>query len=300
MFALVFWTKTKNVSVVKAEQLQPDVAEGAETSVKYSDGKNYSAKVVRKSYDETYLRKINVNCDGEIIPPKKSKIKSLAAEEKVLLKEKSSETKKKQMKVAEISNQHLLQLPNVLNDLNKYGTESESSDDENLFQGAVKRKRTLCVESSDEEIEEKRKKIGEGNEDCIENLHNSLYEESDVESPKDQLSYSLNKSSVDGVQSSDSESHDESSDDERRKIEEERIQDRERAEQQLQVRERAEQQRQDRERAEQQRQNRERAEQQRQDRERAEQLREREDRERGIIIEPVALPLEVRAEFYLC
>ncbi|CAB0031156.1 unnamed protein product, partial [Trichogramma brassicae] len=193
-----------------------------------------------------------------------------------------------------------------------------TSDDEYLFQGPVKRKRTLCVESSDEESE-KRKKIGERNEDCIKNVHDSLHDESDIESPNDQLSLKSfdsfsaqatkgknNKSSVGGVQSNNSESSpDESSDDERKKSEEERIQDRERAEQQRQDRERAEQQRQnreraeqqrqDRERAEQQRQNRERAEQQRQDRERAEQQRqdqEREDRERGIIIEPVALPLE--------
>ncbi|KAL7288324.1 hypothetical protein TKK_0017658 [Trichogramma kaykai] len=155
------------------------------------------------------------------------------------------------MKVAEISNQHLLQLPNVLNDFKKYGTESESSDDENLFQEEVKQKQTLCVKSSDEEIEEKRKKICEGNEDCIKNVHNLLHEESDVESPNDHLSYSLNNNSVGGVQSSDLESYDESSDDEQRMMEGERMQDRKRAEQQRSDREGAEQQRQDRERAEQ-------------------------------------------------
>ncbi|KAL7305192.1 hypothetical protein TKK_0002582 [Trichogramma kaykai] len=81
MFVLVFWKKTRDVSVVKIDQLQTNVDEGKETAVKYSDGQMYEALVVKKSYDEKYLRKIDVGSDG-IILPQKSKLQFSKASEK--------------------------------------------------------------------------------------------------------------------------------------------------------------------------------------------------------------------------
>ena len=49
MYALVFWVKTKMRSVVKISDLLPEKEEGEVTSVKYTDGRLYEAKIVRKS-----------------------------------------------------------------------------------------------------------------------------------------------------------------------------------------------------------------------------------------------------------
>ena len=50
MFALIFWLKDHNTSIVAVEDLHPNVEEGQTTSVRYSqDNKMYKGKVVKKS-----------------------------------------------------------------------------------------------------------------------------------------------------------------------------------------------------------------------------------------------------------
>uniref|UniRef100_A0ABD2XJB9 Uncharacterized protein n=1 Tax=Trichogramma kaykai TaxID=54128 RepID=A0ABD2XJB9_9HYME len=118
MFVLVFWTITKDFSIVQERDLCPNADEGEETMVKYKDNKKYKAKILKKSYDEQCLRKIRVSSNGEIMP----------------MKHQSSKGEKR--KREEI----LQKLPGV------FDTNHEKSNDE-----IIKKPRLRLIEESDEE-----------------------------------------------------------------------------------------------------------------------------------------------------
>ncbi|KAL7294351.1 hypothetical protein TKK_0012359 [Trichogramma kaykai] len=173
MFVLVFWKKTRDVSVVKIDQLQTNVDEGKKTAVRYSDGQMYKALVVKKSYDEKYLRKIDVESDGKILS-QKSRLQSSKASQKKNSGATSSVVQKK--KLVESSNQKVSTLPNIFNDFMSYGTDSENSDEDNFKVSSVKRKRAQLIESSDEDLEFMKKKKYDGavsNDVIIENNFSS-------------------------------------------------------------------------------------------------------------------------------
>ncbi|KAL7288339.1 hypothetical protein TKK_0017673 [Trichogramma kaykai] len=98
MLALVFWTTTKEISIVKAVDLNPDAAEGEETMVNYKNGRSYKVKILKKSYDMKYLEKILVDKDGELLPPKPKTCKNSDLSKKLELGLKNKNLNEKKTK----------------------------------------------------------------------------------------------------------------------------------------------------------------------------------------------------------
>ena len=47
-YALIFWLKDKNISVIDVEDLNSNKEEGETTRVRYTDNKVYEGKIVKK------------------------------------------------------------------------------------------------------------------------------------------------------------------------------------------------------------------------------------------------------------
>ncbi|KAJ8684161.1 hypothetical protein QAD02_019953 [Eretmocerus hayati] len=68
MWALVFWTASKQKSVIPEENLCPDCNEGEVTLAKLTaSGKKFKVKLLRKSQDSKYLESLPVSTDGSIL-----------------------------------------------------------------------------------------------------------------------------------------------------------------------------------------------------------------------------------------
>ncbi|KAL7289691.1 hypothetical protein TKK_0016414 [Trichogramma kaykai] len=259
MFVLVFWIITKDFSIVQERDLCPNADEGEETMVKYKDNKKYKAKILKKSYDEQYLRKIRVSSNGEIMP----------------MKHQSSKGEKR--KREEI----LQKLPGV------FDTNHEKSNDE-----IIKKPRIRLIEESDEE--EIDKDI-EDEESSIDDTNSSSKKTEDDDDDNDDFDDHLGDDlDADGFHNDNEmiekrvrEREERERAEEARKVRER--EERERAEEARRVREREERERAEEAKREREREERERAEQarrvlEREERERAEEarrVREREERDRA-------------------
>ncbi|XP_058789762.1 uncharacterized protein LOC131663388 [Phymastichus coffea] len=116
MFALILWTGYNTTSTIDINQLVPDKEEGEETMARYSDGKLYQVKIIRKNVDKHYLRSLAVSTDGELILRKGNSQKKIALCKQKYLKQKLILEKNKLEGKKQATNVSLLDSKSVFQD----------------------------------------------------------------------------------------------------------------------------------------------------------------------------------------